>query len=65
MPARLARTQANGPNSVIDFDVPEQVVRLNIGLEGPEALWRDLLQAIESSKREENDAEKVADRHGA
>ncbi|HET7412108.1 MAG TPA: PLP-dependent transferase [Pararhizobium sp.] len=51
MPAKLARTQANGPNSVIDFDVPEQVVRLNIGLEGPEALWRDLLHAIESGKK--------------
>ncbi|MGN6549799.1 MAG: PLP-dependent transferase [Pararhizobium sp.] len=50
MPAKLARTQANGPNSVIDFGVSERVVRLNIGLEGPDALWRDLLQAIERSK---------------
>lgn len=50
MPAKLARTQANGPNSVIDFNVSERVVRLNIGLEGPDVLWRDLLQAIEASK---------------
>ncbi|TPW29049.1 hypothetical protein FJU11_08585 [Pararhizobium mangrovi] len=51
MPAKLARSQANGPNSVIDFDVPPGLVRLNVGLEGLEALWSDLENAVETSKR--------------
>jgi cystathionine beta-lyase/cystathionine gamma-synthase len=46
MPALVTRVQAAGPNSAVDFDVPERVVRLHIGLEGTEALWGDLYSAI-------------------
>jgi cystathionine beta-lyase/cystathionine gamma-synthase len=38
--------QAAGPNSAIDFGVPERLVRLHVGLEGVEALWGDLDAAI-------------------
>src|ERR1700722_5144151 len=46
MPALIARVQAAGPNSAIDFGVPERVVRLHIGLEGADALWDDLDSAM-------------------
>jgi len=46
IPALVTRVQAGGPNSAIDFGVPERVVRLHIGLEGTEALWGDLSAAI-------------------
>jgi cystathionine beta-lyase/cystathionine gamma-synthase len=46
MPALIARVQAAGPNSAIDFGVPERMVRLHIGLEGADALWDDLDSAM-------------------
>jgi cystathionine beta-lyase/cystathionine gamma-synthase len=46
MPALITRSQTDGPNSAIDFGVPERVVRLHIGLEGVDALWGDLEAAI-------------------
>jgi cystathionine beta-lyase/cystathionine gamma-synthase len=46
MPALIARVQAAGPNSAIDFGVPERLVRLHIGLEGADALWDDLDSAM-------------------
>jgi cystathionine beta-lyase/cystathionine gamma-synthase len=46
IPALITRVQAAGPNSAIDFGVPERVVRLHIGLEGADALWGDLDAAI-------------------
>jgi cystathionine beta-lyase/cystathionine gamma-synthase len=46
MPALVTRVQTNGPNSAVDFDVPERVVRLHIGLEGVDALWDDLNAAL-------------------
>src|ERR1700689_2879009 len=46
MPALVTRVQAAGPNSAVDFGVPERVVRLHIGLEGVDALWDDLNAAI-------------------
>jgi cystathionine beta-lyase/cystathionine gamma-synthase len=46
MPALIARVQAAGPNSAIDFGVPERLVRLHIGLEGADALWEDLASAM-------------------
>src|ERR1700683_442054 len=49
MPALVTRVQAAGPNSAIDFGVPERVVRLHIGLEGGDALWDDLAAAIRAS----------------
>jgi cystathionine beta-lyase/cystathionine gamma-synthase len=46
IPALVARAQAQGPNSALDFGVPENMIRLNVGLEGTEALWSDLTQAL-------------------
>ncbi|RDU96723.1 PLP-dependent transferase [Trinickia dinghuensis] len=46
VPALVARRQAAGPNSVIDFNVTSSVIRLHIGLEGTEALWADIAQAL-------------------
>ena len=45
----VTRGQAAGPNSALDFGVPERMVRLHVGLEGTEALWADIAQAIEAS----------------
>jgi len=50
VPAQVVRVQAAGPNSAIDFGVDPRAVRLHVGLEGTEALWRDLDEAIEHSK---------------
>ncbi len=50
VPALVTRVQAAGPNSAIDFDVPERMVRLHIGLEGTEALWADLAQAFDAAQ---------------
>jgi cystathionine beta-lyase/cystathionine gamma-synthase len=46
VPALVSRAQNAGPNSAIDFGVSERVVRLHVGLEGSEALWADITQAI-------------------
>jgi len=51
VPALVTRAQAAGPNSAIDFGVPERMVRLHVGLEGTEALWGDLQQAIAAARR--------------
>jgi cystathionine beta-lyase/cystathionine gamma-synthase len=51
VPAQVVRVQAAGPNSAIDFGVDPRMVRLHVGLEGTEALWRDLAEAIEHSKK--------------
>ena len=51
VPALVARGQAAGPNSAIDFGVPERMVRLHVGLEGADALWQDLSNAITGSTR--------------
>jgi cystathionine beta-lyase/cystathionine gamma-synthase len=42
IPALIARAQAAGPNSALDFGVPARMIRLSIGLEGTESLWSDL-----------------------
>jgi cystathionine beta-lyase/cystathionine gamma-synthase len=47
VPAQVVRVQAAGPNSAIDFGVDPRCVRLHVGLEGPDALWRDLSAAID------------------
>ena len=47
VPALVTRVQAAGPNSALDFGVPERMVRLHVGLEGTEALWGDLAQAFD------------------
>jgi cystathionine beta-lyase/cystathionine gamma-synthase len=51
VPALVTRVQAAGPNSAIDFGVPERMVRFHVGLEGTEALWADVVQAIAVSIR--------------
>jgi cystathionine beta-lyase/cystathionine gamma-synthase len=49
VPALVARAQAAGPNSAVDFGVPERMVRLHVGLEGADVLWADLCQAIDAA----------------
>jgi cystathionine beta-lyase/cystathionine gamma-synthase len=49
VPALVTRGQAAGPNSAIDFGVSDRMVRLHVGLEGTEALWADLKQAIDNA----------------
>ena len=51
VPALVTRVQAAGPNSALDFGVPERMVRLHVGLEGTEALWDDLAQALDAARR--------------
>lgn len=51
VPALVARGQAAGPNSAVDFNVPTQMVRLHIGLEGTEVLWSDLIQALSKASK--------------
>jgi cystathionine beta-lyase/cystathionine gamma-synthase len=51
VPALVARVQAAGPNSALDFGVPANMVRLHVGLEGTEVLWADLEQALAKAVR--------------
>jgi cystathionine beta-lyase/cystathionine gamma-synthase len=51
IPASIARAQAAGPNSALDFGVPDRMIRLNVGLEGTEALWADLQRGFEKAAR--------------
>jgi cystathionine beta-lyase/cystathionine gamma-synthase len=51
IPALIARAQAAGPNSALDFDVPARMIRVNVGLEGTDALWSDLLRGFEKAVR--------------
>jgi cystathionine beta-lyase/cystathionine gamma-synthase len=49
IPAMVARVQAAGPNSALDFGVPERMVRLQVGLEGTDTLWSDIAQALDAA----------------
>jgi cystathionine beta-lyase/cystathionine gamma-synthase len=51
VPAQVVRQQAAGPNSALDFGIDARSVRLHVGLEGVEALWNDLKEAIEHASR--------------
>ena len=51
VPALVTRVQAAGPNSAVDFGVPERMVRLHVGLEGTEALWSAIGQALAEARR--------------
>jgi cystathionine beta-lyase/cystathionine gamma-synthase len=51
VPALVTRAQNAGPNSALDFGVSERIVRLHIGLEGTDALWADITQALAIAKR--------------
>jgi cystathionine beta-lyase/cystathionine gamma-synthase len=46
LPARVALAQAEAENSMHRFGVPENLVRLSVGLEGVDDLWDDLDSAI-------------------
>jgi len=52
VPALITRVQAAGPNSAVDFGVPERTVRLHIGLEGTTVLWEDLQSGLERASHE-------------
>jgi cystathionine beta-lyase/cystathionine gamma-synthase len=47
----VVRVQAAGPNSAIDFGVDPRCVRLHVGLEGADALWSDLNEAIDHASQ--------------
>jgi cystathionine beta-lyase/cystathionine gamma-synthase len=49
VPALVARAQAAGPNSALDFGVSPRMVRLHVGLEGTEALWSDLVHGLDAA----------------
>jgi len=49
VPAELVRQQRAGPNSSVDFGVDPRMVRLHVGLEGAEALWKDLDAALDAA----------------
>lgn len=51
IPALVARAQAAGPNSAVDFGVSPRMVRLHVGLEGTEALWSDLTHGLDAAAR--------------
>ncbi|MBX6324192.1 MAG: aminotransferase class I/II-fold pyridoxal phosphate-dependent enzyme [Rhodospirillaceae bacterium] len=50
-PARISRQQAGGANAVVEFDVSPRLVRLHVGLEDVEDLWRDLEQALKRARQ--------------
>ena len=51
VPAQVVRAQAAGPNSAIDFGIDPRSVRLHVGLEGADALWNDLVEAIDHASQ--------------
>lgn len=49
-PARIGATIPDMPvNSLVEFGVPHALVRLSVGLEEAEDLWRDLEQALDTA----------------
>lgn len=46
VPASITLAQAGAENSVQRFGVPDTLVRLSLGLEDPEELWRDFESAV-------------------
>ncbi|CAM5765852.1 hypothetical protein LMIY3S_01622 [Labrys miyagiensis] len=51
VPALVAQAQNAGPNSAVDFGVSERIVRLHVGLEGADALWADITQALAIARK--------------
>ena len=49
VPALITRAQIGGPNSALRFNVPENLVRLHVGLEDADDLWSDLSAAIDAA----------------
>ncbi|MBP0616123.1 PLP-dependent transferase [Jiella mangrovi] len=48
VPGKVVRAQAAEPNSAMAFGIHENSVRLHVGLEGADVLWRDLEAAIDA-----------------
>ena len=55
MPAEVSINQAGAPSAAIDFGVPARLIRLFVGLEDPEDLWRDLDTALALASPAETD----------
>ena len=51
LPASVAIAQASAENSMQRFEVPANLVRFSVGLEGVDDLWQDMSNAIESARR--------------
>lgn len=51
MPALVSRVQNAGPNAQVDFGISDQMVRLHVGFEHPDELWRDLSAALDAATR--------------
>ncbi len=51
LPARVGLAQAGAENSMQRFKVPANLVRISIGLEGADDLWKDLSHAITQARR--------------
>lgn len=49
VPGEVVLAQAAKPNSAVDFAISPRSVRLHVGLEGADALWSDLEQAIDAA----------------
>lgn len=50
VPGEVVLQQKAQPNSAHAFGISERSVRLHVGLEGTEALWRDIEEAIAASR---------------
>jgi len=46
VPAEVSLNQAGENNAAVEFGVPPRMIRIFVGLEDPEDLWRDLEQAF-------------------
>lgn len=51
VPGEVVLQQKAQPNSAHAFGISERSVRLHVGLEGTEALWRDIEEAIATARR--------------
>ena len=51
VPAGITLKQAGEANSARAFGVPERLVRLSLGLENADDLWRDVENALNAARR--------------
>ena len=51
VPAEVSLNQAGENNAAVDFGVPPRMIRLFVGLEDPEDLWRDLEGAFSAATK--------------
>lgn len=59
LPAAVAIAQASAENSMQRFKVPKNLVRISVGLEGVDDLWRDLSSAIDHASVRTSDLKKA------